>query len=135
MKPSLQLRCRPRAPKRLSRSSFREGPESAREGTRAGHAPRLRAPPDLRASDRSEGGGRAEVGGGAAAGHQRRGWEEQGWGIVEEEGQERQRMAPQKLPEHGALSDCPRAVKSGPDLPSVSPGRDKTPAASRHSAY
>nr|CAI9708342.1 unnamed protein product [Rangifer tarandus platyrhynchus] len=38
---------------------------------------------------------------------------EWGWGVVEGEGQEGQRMAPQKLPEPGSLSDGLRPVKGG----------------------
>ena len=132
MKPSLQLRCRPRV-KRLSRSSSREGPESAGEDPRAGHAPRLRARLICGHLTRAKEAAVLRLEGAPQRGTSAGRGTEQGWGIVEEEGQERQRMAPQKLPEHGSLSDCPRAVKSGPDLPSVSPGRDKTPAPSRHS--
>ena len=78
MKPSLQLRCRPRV-KRLSRSSSREGPESAGEDPRAGHAPRLRARLICGHLTRAKEAAVLRLEG-AAAGQQRRAWDGAGLG-------------------------------------------------------
>ena len=117
-------------PQKSLPQQFRRRARKHPGGPRGQNAPRLRSLPDPRKSDRSEGGGCAEVAGGSSGGLPSPGsGMERGWGVVEGEGQ---RMAPQKLPEPGSLSDGLRAVKSGRCPTLVSSGGGKIPAPSRH---